>query len=218
MLLFVIPRFETLFAAQGANLPALTQIVVTMSRFLQSYWYIVIFGMIAIVITIKQMLKRSRKFSVFVDYLLLKLPVFGTLIKNVIFARITSILSITLTAGVTVNQALFLAEQIVKNSIYSDAISDIKDDVAEGKQMYFSMQVTNLFPVIMTQMVKVGEQTGTTKEILAKVAMHYEEEVESTVNNLNSLLEPVVLALLGGIVAVMVISMYLPIFKLGAVF
>lgn len=218
MLLFIVPQFESLFKTHGAELPLFTQIVIDLSKDVQAYWFYGLVLIVAIVLGFRYARKHVKKFSDSVDLMILKLPIFGKLIKKVIFARFTRTLAITLNAGVPIVDALYLAEDVIKNYVYTTAISQIKTDVETGQQMYFSMETTHLFPNMIVQMVEVGEKTGETKDILHKIADYYDEEVDLAVSNLNSLLEPFIIVLLGGMVATLVISMYMPIFKLGSVF
>jgi type IV pilus assembly protein PilC len=207
-----------LFKTHGAELPAFTRVVMDLSRYVQAYWLVIFIFIAAVIFGLYYFNKTSKKFSTVLDILILKLPVFGKLLQKVIFARVTRILAITLNAGMLIVDALYLVEDVVKNSIYATAIASIKEDVIAGQEMCVAMGATNLFPNMMVKMVEIGEKTGEMKEILHKIADYYEEEVELTVSNMSAILEPFIIIFLGGIVAVLVISMYLPIFKLGSIF
>ena len=218
MLLFVVPRFESLFTAQGAELPIFTRMVIVASKFFQAYWLLLLICLVGLIIGFHYLKKKSPSFRHLLDVVVLKLPIFGALVKKVIFARFARTLAITLTAGIPIIDALELVKDVVKNSIYTNTLAQIKIDVAEGQQMNFAMNVTHLFPSMMVQMVEIGEKTAATNDMLNKVADYYEEEVDAMVSNMSSLLEPFILLILGGIVAILVIAMYLPIFKLGGIF
>lgn len=218
MLVFIVPQFEALFKTHDAQLPAFTRAVMSVSNAVQAYWYIILLILIAGIIAFNYFNKHSKKFSHSVDKLALRLPVFGVLIKKVIYARFTSTLAVTLGSGMLIIDALDLVKEVVKNSVYSDAIGRITKDVVKGQQMYMSMAITNLFPSMIVKMVEIGEKTGEMQEMLQKISEYYEEEVDYTVSNMSSILEPFIIIFLGGIVAVLVISMYLPIFELGSIF
>ncbi len=218
MLVFIVPQFEALFKTHDAQLPAFTRGVIAISNAVQAYWYIIILILVAGIIAFRYFNKHSKKFSHNVDKLALRLPVFGVLLKKIIYARFTSTLAVTLGSGMLIIDALSLVKEVVKNSIYSDAIGRITNDVVKGQQMYMSMAITNLFPNMIVKMVEIGEKTGEMQEMLQKISEYYEEEVDYTVSNMSSILEPFVIIFLGGIVAVLVISMYLPIFELGSIY
>lgn len=218
MLLFVVPQFEVLFNSQGAQLPAFTKVIIGLSKFVQAYWYIILILLIVGICYFNYARKHIVKFSHFVDLLTLKLPIFGKLVEQVIFARFSRTLGITLAAGIPLVDALTLVTNVIKNSIYANALNQIKTTIATGQQMNVAMSLTHLFPSLVTQMIQVGEKTGSTKDILNKIADYYEEEVDGMVTNMSSLMEPLIIVLLGGMVGTLVVAMYLPIFKLGSVF
>ncbi len=218
MLVFIVPQFEALFKTHNAQLPAFTRAVMGVSNAVQAYWYIMILVLVAGILAFHYFNKHSKKFSHRVDQLALRLPIFGVLLKKIIYARFTSTLAVTLGSGMLIIDALSLVKEVVKNSVYSDAIGRITNNVVKGQQMYMSMAITNLFPSMIVKMVEIGEKTGEMQEMLQKISEYYEEEVDYTVSNMSSILEPFIIIFLGGIVAVLVISMYLPIFELGSIY
>jgi len=217
LLIFVIPQFEALFKGFGADLPALTLFVVKLSVIFQAWWW-AIFGAIGgAVYAIMQAKKRSRKFNHFVDRMMLKLPIIGQILTKAAIARYARTLSTMFAAGVPLVEAMESVAGAAGNIVYSDAILEMRDQVATGQQLQSAMRQTKLFPHMVVQMVAIGEESGAMDSMLAKVADFYEEEVDNMVDTLTSLLEPLIMVVLGVIVGGMVVAMYLPIFKLGAV-
>ena len=215
LLIFVVPQFEELFKGFGADLPAFTQMVVNMSRFMQDYWYIV-FGIIGgAVYGLMQVKKRSRKFNHFLDRLVLKLPVVGDIMTKAAIARYARTLSTMFAAGVPLVEALESVSGATGNIVFSDAVLRMRDQVATGQQLQLSMTQTGLFPNMVVQMVAIGEESGSLDTMLSKVADFYEQEVDDAVDGLSSLLEPLIMAILGILVGGLVVAMYLPIFKMG---
>lgn len=215
LLIFVVPQFESLFKNFGADLPAFTQMVVNMSRFMQEYWYLV-FGLIGgVVYGLLQAKKRSRKFNQGLDRLVLKLPVIGAIMTKAAIARYARTLSTMFAAGVPLVEALDSVSGATGNIVYADAVLRMRDQVATGQQLQLSMTQTGLFPNMVVQMVAIGEESGSLDAMLAKVADFFEREVDDAVDSLSSLLEPLIMAILGVLVGGLVVAMYLPIFKMG---
>jgi type IV pilus assembly protein PilC len=215
LLLFVVPVFEQTFAEAKAELPAPTQIIVSASKFMQSYWWVVIgsiVGSIAAVIFFK---KRSLKFAHFLDRVSLKIPVLGDLLNKSAIARFARTLGVTFHAGVPLVEALDAVSGATGSIVYGDAVRQMRDDIAVGHQLQLAMRQTNLFPNMVVQMTAIGEEAGSLDHMLFKVAEFYEEEVETAVDTLASLLEPLMMVVLGVLVGGMVIALYLPIFKLA---
>jgi type IV pilus assembly protein PilC len=215
LLLFVVPVFEQTFAEAKAELPAPTQIIVSASKFMQSYWWVVIgsiVGSIAAVIFFK---KRSLKFAHFLDRVSLKIPVLGDLLNKSAIARFARTLGVTFHAGVPLVEALDAVSGATGSIVYGDAVRQMRDDIAVGHQLQLAMRQTNLFPNMVVQMTAIGEEAGSLDHMLFKVAEFYEEEVETAVDTLASLLEPMMMVILGVLVGGMVIALYLPIFKLA---
>ena len=217
LLLFVVPQFETIFKGFGADLPAFTKMVIGLSNFLQQYWWAVFLGIgiaIYIFISAKQ---RSAALRRGLDIFSLKIPVVGNILEKSAIARFARTLSTMFAAGVPLVEAMDSVAGATGNALYYEATIKMKDDVATGTQLQQSMKLTNIFPNMMVQMVAIGEESGSLDEMLAKVADFYEEEVDTLVDGLSSLLEPLIMAVLGVLVGGLVIAMYLPIFKMGAI-
>ncbi len=217
LLIFVVPQFEELFKGFGAELPAFTQMVVDMSRFMQSYWWVVVAVLVVTGYVFSRLKKTSRGFNHGLDRLILKIPVIGEIIRKAAIARYARTLSTMSTAGVPLVEALQSVAGATGNIIYGDAVLVMRDEVATGQQLQLSMRQAGLFPNMVIQMVAIGEESGSLDSMLAKVADFYEEEVDNAVDSLSSLLEPMIMVILGVIVGGLVLAMYLPIFKLGAV-
>lgn len=217
LLIKVVPVFSDLFSSFGAELPAFTQMVVGMSEWMQKWWFILIIVIGAAIIWFSEAKKRSKKFRDFLDRLTLKLPIFGNIAYQAIIARFSRTLSTTFAAGVPLIDALDSTAGATNNVIFYNATQQIKNDVSTGQQLQFSMRTTNLFPSMAIQMVGIGEESGSLEEMLDKVATHYESEVDNAVDGLTSLMEPLIMAVLGVLVGGLVIAMYLPIFQMGSV-
>jgi type IV pilus assembly protein PilC len=216
LLIFVVPQFENVFKSFGADLPAFTKMIIAASRFMISYWWLVAFivgGSIGGLIFLK---KRSLAFQHFLDRLILKLPVVGQIMHNSAIARFARTLAVTFAAGVPLVEALDIVAGATGNTVYETAVKRIRDDVSVGYQVNVAMRQVNLFPHMVIQMAAIGEEAGALDAMLYKVAEFYESEVNNAVDALSSLLEPLIMIFIGGIVGCMVIGMYLPIFKLAA--
>jgi len=217
LLIFVIPEFEKLFRGFGADLPAFTQFVIGISNNVRDHgWLIAIFigGSIGGFIWVK---KRSRKVRHFVDRASLKMPIIGPILVKAAIARYARTLSTMFSAGVPLVEALESVAGATGNIIYEDAVMQMRDEVATGQRLQRAMENTELFPNMVVQMIAVGEESGSLDEMSGKVADFYEEDVDNAVDSMSSLLEPLIMAILGVLVGGLVIAMYLPIFKLGAV-
>jgi len=217
LLIFVVPQFETLFEGFGADLPALTRGVITMSEFFQAYWYIVFGGFGAAIYGFIYAKNHSAKFAHTVDRVMLKLPVVGNILEKAAIARFSRTLSITFAAGLPLVEALKSVAGATGNILYSEATDQIREEVSNGQQMQVAMENTKLFPNMVVQMIAIGEESGALEKMLSKVADFYEEEVDNAVDALSSLLEPLIMSILGVLVGGLVVAMYLPIFKLGSV-
>ncbi|MGR8933221.1 MAG: type II secretion system F family protein [Gammaproteobacteria bacterium] len=217
LLLYVVPVFEELFQNFGADLPAFTKFVISLSQWMQEWWWVMLLTIIVTAAVFTYFKKRSRPFNHFLDRLLLKIPAVGTILHKAAIARFARTLSTLSAAGVPLVEALTSVAGSTGNIIYSDAVLKIREDVATGQQLQFSMQQAKLFPHMVIQMVAIGEESGSVDSMLAKVADFFEEEVDIAVDNLSSLLEPFIMSVLGILVGSLVVAMYLPIFKLGAV-
>ena len=217
LLIFVIPQFEALFKDFGADLPAFTQFVIGMSRWLQDNWYI-FFGVIAgIGYTFVYFKKRSKAMREFLDRSMLKLPIVGPIMYKSAIARFARTLSTMFAAGVPLVEALESVSGACGNIVFENAVLKMRDEVATGQRLQRAMENTGLFPNMVIQMIAVGEEAGALDAMSGKVATFYEAEVDNAVDSMSALLEPLIMAVLGVLVGGMVIAMYLPIFKLGQV-
>ena len=217
LLIKVIPQFESIFAGFGAELPAFTQLIVNLSDSLVEYGYVYFLGIIGAVIALVMAKKRSARFQHFLDRMALKIPVVGAILRKAALARFARTLGITFAAGVPLVEALNTVSGATGNEVYREAVMRVREDVAAGHQLQLAMQQTNVFPSMVVQMTAIGEEAGSLDQMLQKVAEFYEEEVNNAVDALSSLLEPVIILIVGGLIGSMVIAMYLPIFKMAAV-
>jgi type IV pilus assembly protein PilC len=216
LLIFVIPQFEALFKGFGADLPAFTQMVVNLSRFMQ-HMGLVVFGAIGgAIYAFLYFKKRSRNMRRSLDRLMLKFPIIGPIMVKAAIARFARTLSTMFAAGVPLVEAMQSVAGATGNIVYEEATLRMKDEVATGQRLQRAMENTGLFPNMVVQMIAVGEESGSLDTMSAKVAEFYEAEVDNAVDSMSSLMEPAIMAILGVLVGGMVIAMYLPIFKLGA--
>lgn len=217
LLIKVVPQFQSVFAGFGAELPAFTMMVIHLSEALQEWWFIVLISLFLIGYSFKEAHKRSEKFRNWIDRSVLKLPIIGDIIYKSAVARYARTLSTTFAAGVPLVEALDSVSGATGNVVFRNAVNKIKQDVSTGMQLNFSMRTTNVFPSMAIQMTAIGEESGALDDMLDKVANFYEEEVDNAVDNLTTLMEPMIMAVLGVLVGGLIIAMYLPIFQLGSV-
>jgi type IV pilus assembly protein PilC len=217
LLIFVIPQFESLFKGFGADLPAFTQFVVSMSRWMQAKGWLLLIIVVAVVVTFAYFYKRSRPLRQFIDRMSLGVPVIGPILKKAAIARFSRTLATMFGAGVPLVEAMKSVAGATGNIVYQDAVLRMRDEISTGMRMQRAMENTGLFPNMVVQMIAVGEESGSLDEMAAKVADFYEADVDAAVDGLSSLLEPLIMVILGVLVGGLVIAMYLPIFKLGAV-
>jgi type IV pilus assembly protein PilC len=215
ILLFVVPVFQQTFQDAGAQLPAPTQMVVAASRFMQSYWWLMIAIIVGTITAFIMGKKRSPAFAHFLDRVALKLPVMGNIVQNSAIARFARTLGVTFHAGVPLVEALEAVAGATGSIVYSKAVMQMRDDVSVGHQLQLAMRQTDIFPNMVVQMTAIGEESGALDHMLFKVAEFYEEEVENAVDTLATLMEPLIMVILGTVVGGIVISLYLPIFKLA---
>jgi type IV pilus assembly protein PilC len=217
LLVFVIPQFESLFKGFGADLPAFTQMVVNLSRFVQhqGWWVAIMLG--GGIYAFFYFLKRSRPMQLVMDRMMLKFPIIGPILVKAAIARFARTLSTMFAAGVPLVEAMGSVAGATGNIVYEQAVLRMKDEVATGQRLQRAMENTGLFPNMVNQMIAVGEESGALDTMSGKVAEFYEQEVDNAVDSMSSLLEPMIMAILGVLVGGMVIAMYLPIFKLGSV-
>ena len=217
LLVKVVPQFEEMFSGFGAELPVFTQFVVGISEWMQEWWLIFIGSIVGAVYAFKQALLRSEAFRDGFDRALLKAPVVGQIVEKSAIARFARVLSTTFSAGVPLVDALDSVAGATGNVVYRNAVHKIRDEVSSGTQLQFSMKQTEVFPSMAVQMVAIGEESGALDSMLDKVAEHFEDEVDNLVDNMTTLMEPIIMAELGVLVGGLIIAMYLPIFQMGAV-
>ena len=217
IMIFVIPAFKELFEGFGANLPAPTLVLMGISEFFVTYWYLIFGGVGGGVYFFLYTWKRSKKLQDFMDRLTLKLPIFGALIRKATIARWTRTLATMFAAGVNLVEALDSVAGAAGNVVYYNATKQIQYEVSTGSGLTVSMEKTGLFPSMVLQMVAIGEEAGSLDAMLGKVADFFEAEVDDAVEAISSLMEPVIMVVLGTLIGGMVIAMYLPIFKMGEV-
>jgi type IV pilus assembly protein PilC len=217
LLVFVVPQFEALFVGFGADLPAFTRLVLNISEFVQNWWWGVFGAMVLAGFIFVQVHRRSPRFRRFVDIMVLKIPAIGPILRKAAIARFARTLSTMFAAGVPLVDALRSVAGATGNAVYGEATERMREETATGAQLQWSMRNTAVFPNMVVQMVAIGEESGSLDSMLAKVADFYEEQVDNAVDSLSSLLEPIIMVVLGVLIGGLVIAMYLPIFMLGQV-
>jgi type IV pilus assembly protein PilC len=217
IMIWVVPAFKSVFQSFGADLPAPTLMVMAISEFFVAWWWLIFGGIFGAVYFFFQAWQRSAKVQRFMDVTLLKAPIFGAVIRKATIARWTRTLATMFAAGVPLVEALDSVGGASGNAVYLDATKRIQNEVSTGTSLTSAMQNANVFPSLVTQMVAIGEESGALDSMLGKVADFFEEEVDEAVGALSSLMEPLIMVILGVLIGGLVIAMYLPIFKLGAV-
>ena len=217
LLIKVVPQFATTFKNFGAELPLYTRLILDLSAFTQEWWLSFIIGLTILIYGVTIMKRNSEEFSNLFDRLILKLPIIGVILHDSIVARFSRTLATTSSAGVPLVDALSSSAGSAGNDVYATAILSVKERVMSGATLSQSLKLTHIFPNILMQMVAIGEESGTLDDMLEKVAAHYEDAVDDSVENLSSLLEPVIMAILGVLIGGLMVAMYLPIFLLGSV-
>ncbi|MGB3122821.1 MAG: type II secretion system F family protein [Pseudomonas sp.] len=218
LLIHVVPQFQNLFAGVNGKLPGITLSIIALSEFLQRSWWLLAPGLAAVFFGLRHAYRKSPGLRHWMDAGLLNTPLAGTLLRKSAVARYARTLSTTFAAGVPLLQALESVAGATGNGVFRQAIEHMRHDVSTGMQLNQSMAGSGLFPGMAIQMTAIGEESGTLDRMLEKVANHYEADVEHVVDNLTSLMEPLIMVVLGGIVGVLVIAMYLPVFQLGTAF
>lgn len=216
LLLKVVPVFQDLFSSFGAELPAFTQMVINLSKWMQANWFIFIGSIVGVVYGLGYLKRTNKSFADQLDKFLLKMPIVGDLAYKSTVARYCRTLATTFAAGVPLIEALESCAGAAGNVVYREAILKVRSDVATGQQLGFAMRQTGVFPSMALQMVAIGEESGALDAMLEKVATFYENEVDNAVDGLTSMMEPLIMAVLGVLVGGLVVAMYLPIFQLGA--
>ena len=217
LLLYVIPQFKDIFAGFGAELPPFTLFVLSISDFVSQFWYLVIGILFGIPVIYLRANKRSIKVKHITERTILKIPAIGPIMHKGALARFARTLSTTFAAGIPLVDSLTSAAGASGNIVYKNAVMEMRNEVIAGLPMHIAMRSTNLFPDMVTQMVMIGEESGSLDDMLAKVAHIYEQQVDDAVDGLTSLIEPMIMVVLGVIIGGLVIAMYLPIFKMGSI-
>ena len=217
LLVKVVPQFAETFQSFGSDLPGFTLFVLRISEWVQSWWFIMLLGFFAAGYLFSQAKRRSKRFADGIDAVALKLPIIGSVVHDAVIARFSRTLSTTFAAGVPLVDALESTAGAAGNAIYAQGIRRIRDDVTSGTSLALSIRTTGLFPSMLLQMTSIGEESGSLDDMLGKVADHYEAAVDNAVDSLSSLMEPMIMSILGVLVGGLMIAMYLPIFMLGSV-
>ncbi len=217
LMIFVIPQFKEIFTSFGADLPAPTLLVIAISEFFVAWWWAIFGGILAAIVAFVAIYRKSQPFRDRIDKLLLKLPIVGIILQKAAIARWTRTLATMFAAGVPLNEALVSVGSAAGNAVYRDATEQIRTQVTQGVSLTVAMIDSGVFPAMVPQMVSIGEESGQLDTMLSKIAEYYEREVDEAVASLSQLLEPLIMAFLGVVVGGIVVSMYLPIFKLGQV-
>jgi type IV pilus assembly protein PilC len=216
LLIFVVPQFQATFKNFGADLPAFTLMIIAASDFMIGYWWLVLAIVLGTIFAFIEAKKRSPAFAHLLDRLILKIPVIGQIMHNSAIARFSRTLAVTFKAGVPLVEALETVAGACGNIVYEKAVHRVRDDVSVGYPLNVAMRQVNLFPHMVIQMAAIGEEAGALDTMLFKIAEFYEQEVNNAVDALSSLIEPMIMIFIGGVVGALVIGMYLPIFKLAA--
>ncbi|SDT24312.1 type II secretion system F family protein [Pseudomonas prosekii] len=216
LLVKVVPQFKTVFAGFGAELPGFTLMVISLSEFMQKYWWMMLGALVAAIFGLRRAFKKSQAFRDKLDIWLLKLPLVGALTYKSAVARYARTLSTTFAAGVPLVDALESVAGATGNVVFKRAVLRIRQDVSTGMQLNFAMRTSGVFPNMAIQMAAIGEESGALDDMLDKVASFYEDDVDNMVDNLTSLMEPFIMVVLGVVVGGLVVAMYLPIFQLGS--
>jgi type IV pilus assembly protein PilC len=217
ILIFVIPQFSQLFTSFGSELPAFTQMVIDLSDFVRESWWAMLGILVATFFVVKNLWKRSTRFKELLDRIVLKLPILGSIMHQAAIARFARTLGTMFSAGVPLVEALESVAGATGNVVYGNAVMNMREGVTTGQSLQLTMEQEKVFPHIVIQMVAIGEESGALDTMLGKVADFYEEQVDNAVDSLSSLLEPLIMAILGILVGGLVVAMYLPIFKLASV-
>ena len=217
LLLYVVPEFDKIFKSFGAELPAFTRMVINLSNIVQAYWYFLTGGLIALTFVYIHSYRRMESVRDGTDKFILRLPIVGGILQKAALARYARTLSTTFAAGLPLIDGLVAAAGSSGNAVYRKAILSVRNEVMSGMQMHVAMRTTEVFPEMVIQMIMIGEESGSLDDMLSKVAGIYEQQVDDAVDALSSMIEPLLMVVLGILVGGLVIAMYLPIFKLGSV-
>ena len=217
LLVKVVPQFAETFRGFGADLPGFTLFVLAISEWVQAWWFVLLLGLFAASYGFSQAKRRSKRVADWIDSVSLKIPIIGNVVHDAVIARFSRTLSTTFAAGVPLVEALDSTAGAAGNAIYSRAIKRIREDVTAGTALATAVRSTRLFPTMLLQMVAIGEESGSLDDMLGKVADHYEAAVDNAVDSLSSLMEPMIMSILGVLVGGLMTAMYMPIFMLGTV-
>ena len=217
LLVKVVPQFAETFRGFGADLPGFTLFVLAISEWVQAWWFVLLLGLFAASYGFSQAKRRSKRVADWIDSVSLKIPIIGNVVHDAVIARFSRTLSTTFAAGVPLVEALDSTAGAAGNAIYSRAIKRIREDVTAGTALATAVRSTRLFPTMLLQMTAIGEESGSLDDMLGKVADHYEAAVDNAVDSLSSLMEPMIMSILGVLVGGLMIAMYMPIFMLGTV-
>ncbi len=216
LMIFVIPIFSEMFASFGADLPGPTKVAMAISDAFVEYWYLVVFVPIALVMTIRG-IYQTQQGRLLLDKLLLNLPVLGDVLRKASVARFCRTFSTLTAAGVPILESLDTVAETSGNVVIEEVILSCKESISQGQTLTAPLEASKIFPIMVTQMISIGEQTGSLEDMLAKIADFYEEEVDTAVDNMTALMEPMIMAFLGVVIGGLVIAMYLPIFQMASV-
>ena len=217
LLIKVVPQFAETFRGFGADLPGFTLFVLAISEWVQSWWFMMLLGLFSASYAFSQAKRRNKRFADWLDSVSLKIPIIGNVVHDAVIARFSRTLSTTFAAGVPLVEALDSTAGAAGNAIYSKAIRRIREDVTTGTALAVAVRSTGLFPTMLLQMTAIGEESGSLDDMLGKVANHYEAAVDNAVDSLSSLMEPMIMSILGVLVGGLMVAMYMPIFMLGSV-
>ena len=217
LLIKVVPQFAETFRGFGADLPGFTLFVLAISEWVQSWWFMMLLGLFSASYALSQAKRRNKRFADWLDSVSLKIPIIGNVVHDAVIARFSRTLSTTFAAGVPLVEALDSTAGAAGNAIYSKAIRRIREDVTTGTALAVAVRSTGLFPTMLLQMTAIGEESGSLDDMLSKVANHYEAAVDNAVDSLSSLMEPMIMSILGVLVGGLMVAMYMPIFMLGSV-
>jgi len=217
LLTYVIPQFDSLFKSFNAELPTLTRYVINLSVFFKTWWKIIISMIAALVYGGIYVHKHSPTFSKMNHRLILKLPIVGNIVQKASIARFTRTLSVTFAAGLPLTEALKSVAGVTGSGLYAQAANKVREEISQGQSMHSAIQNTYLFPDMVIQLISIGEESGTLEQMLRKIADFYEEDVDTAIDTLSGLLEPVIMTILGLLIGGLVVAMYLPILKLGSI-
>ncbi|HLB55744.1 MAG TPA: type II secretion system F family protein [Coxiellaceae bacterium] len=215
MLLFLVPRFEKIYKSFNAKLPAFTMKVINISHGLQEHWIMIVASVVVLVYGYKKLKEKSEAFRYVLDTMAIRIFLFGPLVQKAIISRICSTMAITLGAGIPLIESLQRAANVSNNQLFRDAILQTREQVTQGESVALSMRSTQMFPPMVSQMIEIGEKSGALDKMFDKVGQYYRDQVNTSVEGLTTMIEPLMIIFIGALIGVFVLAMYLPIFNLG---